>query len=126
MELQDKGSRYNPMYQYNPAQPLDPITSMNRALSRVTSSMFMDDVKISSMENWLKRNAEHLDVRGLGDLMAAPFYHFSEAKLHAAVDKTTASKVEAERWMIKQFMGTPNAWDGALAAIQDRFMDDLY
>lgn len=128
MEMSNKGTRYNPMYSYDPAQPLDPITSMNRALSRVTNSMFMDDVKISSMENWLRRNKDYLDTRGLGDadLMSAPFYHFAEAKITGATDKTVAARIEAERWMIKQFNGTPNFIDTTLAAIQDKMMDSVY
>lgn len=128
MEVSNKGTRFNPMYSYDPAQPLDPITSMNRALSSITNSTLMDDVKISSMQNWLQRNKGALDLRGLGDpeLMSAPFYHFAEAKILSGVPKTTASRIEAERWMIKQFNGTPSVWDTTLAAVQDRMMDSIY
>jgi hypothetical protein len=126
MEISNKGTRYNPEYSYDPAQPMDPITSMNRALTNITNSVFMDDVKISSMENWLRRHKDVLEVEGNADLMSAPFYHFNTAKVSKGQPKRIQSQIEAERWMIKQFNGTPSVWDTTLASIQDKLMDDIY
>lgn len=126
MEITNKGTRYNPMYSYDPAQPMDPITSMNRALTRITNSTLMDDVKISSMENWLRRHKDVLEIEGNADMMSAPFYHFNTAKVSKGQPKVVQSQIEAERWMIKQFNGTPSVWDTTLASIQDKLMDDIY
>lgn len=127
MQMSDEeGNARNPIWKYTPAKPVDGITSMNRALSRITNSTIMDDVKISGMEAWIQRNAKYLDLKDLGELMAAPFYHFENVKILPGVPVTTASRIEAERWAIRQFNGVPSTWDNLLKSMQDRFADDIW
>lgn len=127
MQMHDEaGNARDPAWKYTPGVPVDGITSMNRALNRIVQSTIMDDVKISGMEAWIKRNEQYLDFRDLGDLMSAPFWHFENIKIKSGVDKSTAARIEAERWTIKQFNGVPSWWDNVLKSAQDRFADEIW
>jgi len=55
--MKDAGTRNNPLYKLEPANEIDPISTMNRALSKMINSTFMEDYKIFSMTTLLQEAA---------------------------------------------------------------------
>jgi len=123
--INDKGTRHNPLYSYDPATLVDPIPSMNRAMQRITNSSLLDDYKIYSVERWINEAKEHLDAP-LSEILHAPFWHFNNTKLLSATPVDIKSRLLSNQFKIKQLMGTPSALDTALQGISQKLADVGY
>ena len=80
--IQDVGTKYNPLYQIEQAKTLDPITSLNRGLSRIINSTFMDDYKIFAVEHWLQEARPWL--KDINIARYAPYHVFNEKQVRTA------------------------------------------
>src|ERR1044072_1261080 len=68
----NKGSVQNPVYTLEPARMLDPIPTMNRAMTRIVNSTYMDDYKVFAVESWLREAAPYLKATE-SELRYAPY-----------------------------------------------------
>ena len=125
--IADPGTRANPLYDYRPAEMIDPTTVMNRALSRVVDSIWMDDYKISSMEHWMQE-AIKLNAFQESDkeLRGAPWHYFMNGRLKTGLPTEVANLLEAKRWMIKNFNGVPSTIDAWSHGVQQTLADAVY
>lgn len=129
--FRDVGTRGNPIYNIEPARLVDPIPSINRALSRISRSSFMDDYKIGAVESWLKRAANVLDVDNPTQLRYRPFYHFNKAgtdknAYKAGADPKVVNQLKAEHWAIDQFLGKRNKLEENLDYVAQLLHDRVY
>lgn len=125
MTVTNEGTRGNPLFSYQPAKTIDPLTSINRALNNIVNSTFMDDMKISSMEHWLQKHMDKLDATP-SEIASAPFYHFANTSIKKAVDRSAYSAAEAERYQIRQFTGIPSKVEGVLDSWEYKLADAIY
>jgi len=115
MALRNIGSKNNPIYKYEPARMVDPITTMNRALNQITRSSFMDDMKIAAIESWLREAENHLKAPNIDDIRSSPFWYFKNANSKDAfrpgTDPTTVANLLSNRFKTQQFLGVPSKYD---------------
>lgn len=123
-----------PVYEMANVKYVDPAVSINRALSKVANSLFMDDYKIFAMEHWLERAR----VAGVlkadpSEIRAAPFYHFSvggnkESYLPSSDPVRTQARNELmQDWArIHQFTGIQDEWSSYLEGASQKFSDKIY
>jgi hypothetical protein len=123
--LEDKGTKRNPLYEVAPANLVDPITTMNRGLSRIAKSNFLDDYKTMSVEHWLKQASKYLEATD-SEIWHAPFYHFNEARFKKDAPAEIKSALETARLHTLQLTGTPSTSDAVLHTYAQRIYDSLY
>jgi hypothetical protein len=129
--FRNEGTKSNPLYQIEPAKYLDPITSINRALTKAINSTFMDDYKIFSIEHWIREAKPFLRASEY-DLNNAPFHQFYTAgdksawKNVSGDDVMRVNNLKTARLQIQQFIGVPSATDTYLQALGQKLSDSIY
>lgn len=122
------GSRYNPVYKYQPAKLTDPIPTLTRALDAITNSLYMEDYKIFAAEHWLQENHSLLKA-DIDDIRSAPFYHFNNVNPSSFRQAAEGEQVANARinWMkIKQLTGTPDVFQTNMHRIKQFLHDTAY
>jgi len=124
----DIGKKGEPVYKIQPAELVDPIPSMNRALTRITQSAYMDDYKTFAVEHWLQQALNYLKTRspGINEIRYAPFWHFKNPEWKAGVPVEIRSKLMAQRWQIERLVGTSSDSDAVLHSISQKIADSAY
>jgi hypothetical protein len=124
----DIGKKGEPAYSIQPAELVDPIPSMNRALARITQSAYMDDYKIFAVEHWLQEAQNHLKTRspGVNEIRYAPFWHFHNPEWKPGTPVDVKSRLMAQRWQIEKLVGTSSDSDAVLHSISQRIADSAY
>lgn len=123
--IQNYGTATQPIYRMAPVNTINPIASMDRALSRIASSTFMDDYKIYAMESWLQNARDSLKFRP-GELESAPFYHFQNPVWKADVIAENKAQLLAQHKAIQMLIGTPSKTDTFLHSVAQRLVDSAY
>lgn len=130
MVLRAEGTKGNPIYKYEPAKFVDPITTMNRALNQIVNSTFMDDMKIAGIETWLREAEPHLKKELRDRARSAPFSVFKDAKdvsaFANAADRVKVANLLSNRFKTEQFIGTPSAYDTFMHDTAQRIADSVY
>jgi hypothetical protein len=130
MTLRAEGTKGNPIYKYEPAKFVDPITTMNRALNQITSQSFMDDMKIAGMETWLREAEPYLKKDLADQAKTAPFHVFNSATDRTAfanaADPTAVSNLLSNRFKTKQFLGVPSKYDAFMHNTAQNIADYMY
>ena len=120
------GTIFNPSFAYRPAEYVDPISSLARAVTRIADSSHMDDIKISSIESWLARYKGQLDEKWADEAYNNPWRTFLNAPLKSGLPANIANQINAERLQIKMFSKIPSRWDTALTGVQQYLEDSVY
>lgn len=119
----------SPLFNYEPAEMVDPIPTMNRSLNRAINSTFMDDYKIYAVEHWLREASPHLLVSE-SEIKASPFFHFEntidKSSFKSGTDWATVQNLLLNRMKIKQFVGMPNTFDTAVHSLTQHLIDSSY
>lgn len=123
--LNDKGSRYNPLYEYEPATFLDPIETMNRALTRITQSTYLEDYKQFAVSHWFKKASEHLNLEDK-EIAAAPYHHFYQPIWKTGTTEETKRILMAQNNNIRQFLGVSNPTDKLVKESTQKMIDQIY
>lgn len=123
----NEGSRANPLYKYEPAKFIDPLTTMNRSFSRVANSMFMDDYKITSVEGWLEQAKPYLKATE-NELRNAPFhwFHVGPAEFKNDAPPEIVQRLKTTHWQIQQFLGVKSDVDNLLHSTAQKLADSFY
>jgi hypothetical protein len=137
--IQDRGSLNNPLYQIAPAQHINAIPMMNRALGRIINSLYMDDYKTSAIDHWLfgaqvadpltgkmHGAANYLKAKNLSEILHSPFTFFNDPEFRPGTPIEVKSALLADRMKIRQFMGTPSVVDTALHSIEQKLADSIH
>ena len=123
--LKDVGTRHNPLYQVAPAEMVDPITTMNRGLTRIAKSNFLDDYKTMSVEHWLKQASTHLDATD-SEIWHSPYYYFNYGKFKTNTPPDVKAALEASRIHTLQLTGVPSSTDALLHSYSQKLADSVY
>ena len=128
LSVENRGTAYNPLYQLTDPAMLDPITTMNRSLSRIVNSFFMDDYKISAIEHWLKEASTHLNLKQ-SEIHYAPFHVFNNINPNMwkkAAPPEAVKQLENRRYQILQFTGTPSSTEALVHSLAQKWSDMIY
>lgn len=125
MTLHNDGSVEQPAYRWDPAPLLDAIPTMDRAMTKIAHTTLMDDVKLHSVETWLREAAPGLRVSD-SELQSAPLYWFHHAEFTKGWDPIRASELETARLQIKQFIGQVSETDAITHTWSQRLADAVY
>jgi len=130
MTLRAEGTRGNPIYKYEPAKFVDPITTMNRALNQITSQSFMDDMKIAGIETSLREAEPYLKKDLADQARTAPLHVFNSmtdrSAFAAAADPTAVANILSNRFKTKQFLGVPSRYDAFMHNTAQNIADWSY
>lgn len=126
--INNKGTSQNPLYTWDPAPMLDPISTMNRALSKIINTTFLDDYKIMSAEHWLQEAVQKYKALGpsLDEIRGAPFWHFMHPEYKNGLDPAIKARLEAQHYQIRQLWGVQSKYQSALHGITQKLMDSIY
>lgn len=124
--LNNVGSQANPIWKYEPAKFIDPIPSMNRALSRIINSTYLDDYKLFSMETWLRNAERYLKVDHVDQLKYAPYAYFNKPDFLADTPTDILNKLTTQWTQIQRLLGTPSKYETAVKSIEQKVADWAY
>lgn len=125
--LKNVGTQYNPLYNVEPAAKIDPMSSINRSLTRIIHSNFMDDYKIFSVETWLAEASKYLKT-SKADIMHSPFWHFNNAltDFRTGTPPEIKHRLEAAHLQIRMLIGIPSKADAMVHTVSQKLQDSLY
>lgn len=138
-EVQNKGTRSNPVYNLEPANLIDPIPMMARGLNRIMHSLNMDDYKIQAMEHWLFgkniRDPTTGEMVGAANFMKdpmdlikySPFHYWNNIEWKAGFKGSTEwALLTGDKAKIDMFIGVPNMYDRILREASQKLADSIY
>ena len=123
--INDIGTQGNPVYAHQPSSMVDPLETMNRALSRMINSTFMDDYKLYHVEHWLREAEPHLNATP-NEIRANPFAWYSKPEWRSGVEKHIISNLMSNRMKGQQFVGTPSKFDTWVQSATSHLADGFY
>lgn len=130
MTMHVEGTKNNPIYKYQPAEFVDPIETMNRALNNITKTSFMDDMKKVSMQLWLNEARPYFTERMKKTMSSSPYSTFLNAvDKHAFLPNAPAVIVKnllSNRYKTKLFLGMPSAFDTQMHQISQALADQAF
>lgn len=124
-EVVNRGTYKEPAYVLEPAKLVDPMVIMNRSMSRMINSTFMDDYKISAIEHWIQKAKPFLDASP-SEIKYQPFHYFNSPKWKVDAPKDEVSRLIAQRWQMNNFIGTPGFNDKLLTSFGQALQDAAY
>jgi len=125
--INDVGTKDNPVYQYQPAELIDPISTLNRSMTRVINSFFMDDMKLYSVQHWLRAAEPYLEAKGgINEIRSSPFWHFHNPEFKKDMDPAVKQALLSDRYKIQTFIGTPSKFDVQLHSLTQKLVDAAY
>lgn len=123
----NKGTKQDPIFSYEPAPYVDPITSMERAFSRMSKSMYNDEMKAFSASHWVKQAEPyfHADISP-NQLMAAPLHYLHHPQYKSGVEKEVIAQLESNRKQAIDFLGRPSDVDAVVYSKLNKIADAIY
>lgn len=121
----NKGTSEDPIFSYEPAPYVDPITSMERAFSRMSKSMYLDEMKAFSASHWVKQAEPYL-THSPEQLMAAPLHYMHNPQYKSGVGKEVIAQLESNRKQAIDFLGRPSDVDAVVYSKLNKIADAIY
>jgi hypothetical protein len=128
MTISNKGSYKNPVWNYEPAQYMDPLSVQNRGLARIINSTMMQDVKFHSMNKWLTDAEPWLKAKS-NEIWHSPYTHFASIQKSDFRSDTPRHIVRAllnNHTITQNFLGLSNEVDNALHHIGQVATDAIF
>jgi hypothetical protein len=123
--MHSQGVVHNPQLSYRKADTIDPYASMNRALTRIINSTYMDDIKINSVNEWLTKYGGKLDWNPR-KIQSNPYQAFVHGKLDSTMPLYEKNQIEAERYQIKAFHNIPSTQDSWVQGLEQFLIDKTF
>lgn len=122
------GDWRNPVFGLRRAEFTDPMVTMDKALSRIINSSFMEDYKMMGAEHWLKNAEQWLKDKDL--IKNAPWYVFHNFKPDTSFVNDAPPEVKAmltNNWKkINDFIGMPSRVEQFIDRAVENIASDLY
>ena len=123
------GSKDSPLYQKTAIKYIDPLTTLNRGMSRAINGMYLDTYKQMSVEHWIQEAKEWLTVSDK-QLASAPEYWFytaaAENHWKAGAPEVVKSNLINANMQIRQFLGIQDKMDTWLHQTAQTIADSIY
>lgn len=102
--IDDAGTPNNPIYSYRPAKLADPIDVINRGITKISNSTWLDDYKYFAAEHWYETYKNWLDI----DKGGSPFYHFTNPIWKTATPDAVKELAMSNRKKARDFISMPS------------------
>jgi hypothetical protein len=122
--INNEGNTYNPIWKRESARFVDPLVTMDRAMSRIINSTMLDDYKIFSVETWLQKAKDYL--KNPEEAKFTPFHTFTNPEFRPGVDPEIEKNLKTTRWQIQQFLGMRNDYENLLYSTSQKVADSIY
>lgn len=127
--MKDVGTRYKPLYDYEPTPVLDLVSHLNRATNQVVNSLWASDYNAASIEHWVMDAGPWLKADP-AMRQYSPNHVFAisgtrEAFKSNAPEDVVSNLLQA-RFKIKQLQGTPSKIQNTFDGWAQRTADMLY
>lgn len=121
-----KGTRSNPMWEYDPNTRIDPAAMVNRSMSNIIGSLFMDDYKKTAMDHWLQEAKPYLNVLP-GVWKGSPYwiFHNADGLYVKNIPRNVFKVLEANRRKIQDFIGMPSELEKDLNYYSQQLSESL-
>lgn len=126
--IERTGSNRNPVYTHAPVQYIDPITAMDRGLSRIINTTVMDDYKYFSMEHWIEQARQLKALKAdINEVRSAPLFHYYDPDPYLPnLNSAIRRNLENIRKAGQDFMGIKNDHDNFGQRIAQNVADMIY
>lgn len=119
------GTDGNPVFSLQPARYVDPITTMDRGLSRIINTTVADDYKYFAQEHWLENAKMHIKA-DQDEIRSAPLYWFHKAEYLPGTPPHIKNNLELQRKKAKDFLGVASDFDNWATDVSQRLSDAAY
>lgn len=123
--ITDAGTVGNPLYKVAPVKYIDPLSNMNRSLTRMVNTSQMEDYKIFSVEHWIQEAKGFLKADA-NELAHSPYNYFFNAEFRDGAPKDVVARLKAQNYQIQQLLGIPSETDGVLHSLAQSMHDSIY
>lgn len=125
--INDIGTKDQPIFAHQPADFVDPITTMNRSLNRSINSLFMDDYKRYGVEHWLREAEPYLEARGgVKEIRSSPFQWFNNPVWKSDMGVAQKMNLMTNRYKVQSFLGIPSKFDSWVHNFTEHLADTSY
>jgi hypothetical protein len=127
-----------PLYNLIEAKTVDPIRALNRSISKITNSTFLDDYKLFAATHWIQEATgngvagRNLLVDSIDEIRRAPLWYFNrinEKSFKSGVtdaDKNHINRLLAGQFQVQQLMGMQSFTDTALFRMASGLAESIY
>ncbi|MDE1830349.1 MAG: hypothetical protein KGI25_08500 [Thaumarchaeota archaeon] len=122
--IENTGTVLNPVWQHRPAKLIDPIDSLNRSMTRLSNSFYMDDYRNFAAEHWLQTFGKWLDIDEK-DYRHSPLWAFYNADFRKDAPDNIKMLGDSNRKKARDFLGTPNSWDSMVNSVGIDLMNSI-
>jgi hypothetical protein len=123
--VKNRGTKENPVWNIEPGRMLDPIVTANRGLNRIIGSSFMEDYKASAVESWLREAMPYLNATPR-EIQSSPYHYFYNPEFLKGTPYEIKYPLLANRFKIRQLVGTPNDLERYLYSMTQALYDSAY
>jgi hypothetical protein len=125
--IEEVGTETNPIFNTRPAKTVDVMTTMNRAMSKIIESRYLNDLKGKEIDKFVREFGDELDVDPK-ELELNPVPHIMNPKWKKDVTEfdTKASAARQSNTALRQFLGTSTKFSNYLRVAKQKIADSLY
>lgn len=115
---------WNPVYKLEQAPILKPMYAMERGLYNAVRGVYLNDVKIATVEQWI-RQYRGLFEDEIDKVMRNPYFYFYQKPLIKG-DKYQIQSAENARRNLKNFLKVSSDLQGDIDTVNEILMNKLY
>lgn len=120
--LRADGTKANPMFHLEKPDFVDPLTSLNRGLSRIIDTLFMDDYRAYVAEHWTQQARPWL----LKFESKSPYLHLQHPEWSPNMPQEIKAQLMDNRGKSLHFISAPDYWDTITYSMSQSIMDSIY
>lgn len=123
-QIGERGSKFNPVFTWEPANTIDPLPMLKRATDKAVQSRFLDPYQQLSVQSWI-REFRHL-LTDPDKALNNPLYYFHNPKYISGADKAELGAAKASNFQIKQFLGYRSESGQVVDQISAKLINQIY
>jgi hypothetical protein len=127
--VDEVGTETNPVFNTRPSKTVDTMTSMNRAMSKIIESRYLNDLKGKEVEKFVREFGSELDVDPK-ELALNPVPHIMNPRWKTsgtqASELTKHTAARQSNTALRQFLGTDTQTSKYLKVAKQKIADSLY
>lgn len=123
----NKGTKHDPLYSYEPSPRISVMSSVNRSLNRIVNSTYLDDFKATAIEHWIAEAKNYLQYKNSpSEIDHSSQHFFYNGQFRDGTPLDIRSRLEGNRYKIKQILGTPSPTDTFLQQMSQKMYDSSF
>jgi hypothetical protein len=126
-ELRNVGTYTNPVFQQEKAKRLSPMAAVTRGINRIARSVFLDPLKMSSVENWISEGLrKNAFSAGAKEIYGAPMAFFANPSYAKGIRPELLAQMKSSSWAIRSLNGIPSETEVWTHSVAQKLADSIY